>query len=562
MANISLYVSGQTELSDVTEFFQKHMLGEGEQPIAFFDGVFYESHQERVGNIAFQDYLVYSDRAVYLWARGATKDYLDRFDLSAVTVNSRNKDSAFATLNLKIRREEKEPVYVIFDMVEIGEAELILRMHSLIESVIETQLGTGFRKAVPDEVALRVLDAGRSVCIPRQFHVELDAPPASQQDSSIGYGQDLLEQYKASIGYPPGEGAAGQPQPQRPAEGRPSAVPPLPGPLGGIENMLPTDPASLKRIAGSIKDLVGEAPFKLRDQVMKDLQHVPGDVATVLTAVNELVSNIAGNPHAEKFVMTAIKTAVRNDGVLGSIGKMIEISGIGGSRKAPARQQGGAPAAGGFDDADDGVVRRKKISVKDDDSRSGANGFGFEDDDLPPPPPAADAPPAGRKKIRIQTEDEEVPALVRDMMDMDRPADEPARQNGSSAAPAPEAGGEVRRRKIRIMADEPSADAPAEAPAEAPEAPVRKKISVTAAEPEAPPEPAEEPEAPAEPPVPVRRKISVKPAVAEDEPMLDEGALAAALGESLPGKKDGGFYGTIESDPVRKAPDGPAGKDA
>ena len=64
MANISLYVSGQTELADVTEFFQKHLLGEGEQPIAFFDGVFYVSHQERVGNIAFQDYLIYSDRAV------------------------------------------------------------------------------------------------------------------------------------------------------------------------------------------------------------------------------------------------------------------------------------------------------------------------------------------------------------------------------------------------------------------------------------------------------------------------------------------------------------------
>ena len=81
MANISLYVSGQTELNDVTEFFQKRHMEEGENPIAFFDGVFYESHQERVGNIAFTDYLIYTDRAVYLWARGSSKDYLDRFNL-------------------------------------------------------------------------------------------------------------------------------------------------------------------------------------------------------------------------------------------------------------------------------------------------------------------------------------------------------------------------------------------------------------------------------------------------------------------------------------------------
>ncbi|TCD47845.1 hypothetical protein [Chlorobium sp. N1] len=525
MANISLYVSGQTEVADVTEFFQKHMLGEGEQPIAFFDGVFYESHQERVGNIAFQDYLVYSDRAVYLWARGATKDYLDRFDLSTLTVNSRNKDSAFATLNLKIRREDKEPVYVIFDMVEIHEAELITRMHTLIESVIEEKLGTGYRKAVPDAVAHRVLDAGRSVCIPRQFHVALDAPPAPQQDSSIGYGQDLLEQYKASIGYPPGEGMSGQQAPQQQPQGRPQGAGQPAGPMGGLESMLPTDPASLKRIAGSIKDLVGEAPFKLRDQVMKDLQHVPGDVATVLTAVNELVSNIAGNPHAEQFVMTAIKTAVRNDGVLGSIGKMIQMSGIGGSRKAPARQQEGSQAGRGFDDDDDRSVRRKKISVKDDASAGAANSFDFKDDDFPPPPPANDAPPAGRKKIKIQMGDEDVPALVKDMMDMDRPAEE---------SPAASGNGEVHRRKIKI----------------------------TEAEGDALAAPASEAEPASEAPAPVRRKIAVKSADAEEQPLLSDDVLAAALGEKTPEKKDGGFYGTIESDPVKKAPEGPATQDS
>jgi len=91
MATITLYLSGQTEIADVAEFFQKHMVEPGENVLAFFDGVFYESHQERVGNIAFQDYLIYSDKSVYLWARGASKDYLDRFDLSTVSLNSRTR---------------------------------------------------------------------------------------------------------------------------------------------------------------------------------------------------------------------------------------------------------------------------------------------------------------------------------------------------------------------------------------------------------------------------------------------------------------------------------------
>ena len=200
MANFSLYISGQTEQNDVTEFFQKGLMNAGENPIAFFEGVFYESHQERVGNIAFQDYLIYTDKAVYFWARGSNKDYLDRFDLGSVTVNSRNKDHDFATLNFKVRRNEKEPVYVIFDMVELREAELITRLHTVIESIIEEYLGLNYHQELPDEVSVPILRGARGICVPRVISLRFDAPPA-QQDSHIGYGQDLLEQYKATIGY-------------------------------------------------------------------------------------------------------------------------------------------------------------------------------------------------------------------------------------------------------------------------------------------------------------------------------------------------------------------------
>ena len=143
--------------------------------IAFFEGVFYESHQERVGNIAFQDYLIYTDKAVYFWARGSSKDYLDRFNLGSVSLNSRNKDHDFATLNFKVRREDKEPVYVIFDMVELKEAEVITRLHTVIESIIEERFGLDYRKNLPDDVSQVILQDVRSVCVPQVISVRFDA---------------------------------------------------------------------------------------------------------------------------------------------------------------------------------------------------------------------------------------------------------------------------------------------------------------------------------------------------------------------------------------------------
>jgi len=435
MATITLYVSGQTEIGDVTEFFQKHMVEPGENVLAFFDGVFYESHQERVGNIAFQDYLIYSDKSVYLWARGASKDYLDRFDLSTVSLNSRNKDGDFATLNLKVRREGKDSVYVIFDMVERREAELIVKLHTVMESMIESRLGTSYRGAIPDDFAADLQHAVLDVCPLRQLNIALEPPADGRQESAIGYGQDLLEQYKASIGYQAPEGAPGTPG--MPGPGAPFNPADA---MKGLENMLPADPESLKGVLSGIKGLIGNAPFKLRDQVKKDLQHVPGDLAAVLTAMNELVSNIAGNPQAEQFVMTAIKTAVRNDGVLGTIGNVVKMtsSGMGGAKKSAGA--GSSRQSAGDEDDDSRTIRRKKITIKEDEG----------DDELKSPvSPAADASPAQRKKIKIQANDEEVSELVKGMMEMEEPQESPA---GNSQPTRP-------TKKIRIM-DEGSDPSP------------------------------------------------------------------------------------------------------
>ncbi|MEI7694399.1 MAG: hypothetical protein WCI64_01965 [Chlorobium sp.] len=465
MANVSLYVSGQTEQVDVAEFFQKGLMGAGESPIAFFEGVFYESHQERVGNIAFQDYLVYTDKAVYLWARGSSKDYLDRFNLGSVSVNSRNKDYDFATLNLKVRREDKEPVYVIFDMVELREAELIIRLHTVIESIIEENLGLNYRKNLPDKVSLQILQASRGVCIPQSFSFRFDVPDPEQQGSHIGYGQDLLEQYKASLGYPPSQ----DPPRQQAGEKRPEGFSAADA-IKGIENLLPTDPAALKKVAESIKDIIGDAPFKIRDQLKNDLQHVPG----MLTALNELVNSIADNPQAERFVINIVKTAVKNDGMISSVGKLLRLStSFGDSSKR--RGQRSAPRGGvsdskaessssrnhDFGDESDAFSRRKKIKIKSDDEATlnddcfNSLDSGFENERAPASPSGkvrrvddsveSDIP--ARKSIAIQSLDDDIPALVKKMMSVD---DFP---EGAVDSIAPGNGDAVARKKITIKAD-------------------------------------------------------------------------------------------------------------
>lgn len=509
MANIYTYVSGHTELGDISEFFSRKLLNEGERPLAFFDGVFYESHQERVGNIVYQDYLVYSDRAVYLWARGTTKDFLDRFPLGAVTINSRNKDSDFATMNLRIRREGKDPVFVIFDMVELPEAEKIATLHTVIETEIERSLGGEYRHELPPEVAMRVYESAASICPPRSVEISGGGQPSQpqaqgQQGAPIGYGQDLLEQYKAS-GY-----TEPQQQPSQPGGVRPGGGwqgPSVPDPLKALEGTLPSDPESIKRIAANLKGIVGDAPYKLRNQVMKDLQHIPGDMATVMKAANELITNIADNPQAEKFVINAIQTAVRNDGIIGSFTKLMKL----GSSFAPPQKKGKGPVGqdeNGFEatPGDMQPLRRKKIRIQAEDEVAPA---AAPEDDSPVPP--TEAPGPVRKKVNIVAEDE--PSL---QLDDDFPG------------PA--------RKKVRILSEEEAQSR--ENPAV--EEPVRKKVRIRS----------EEESSREDFPETSINEESIGDALRRVEISDDDPATSTASDQQEP--ENDRIYKTLESDPARK----------
>jgi hypothetical protein len=134
MNEVSLYAARHTDAAHIKEFFTKKLLRPAEEPIAFFDGIFYEAKNERVGGLSFHDYLIFSNKSIYLWARGISKDYLDRFNLGAVSIAAREKDQDFATLNFTIEREGKDPIYLIFDFVPLSEVKKLMLLHVSLES--------------------------------------------------------------------------------------------------------------------------------------------------------------------------------------------------------------------------------------------------------------------------------------------------------------------------------------------------------------------------------------------------------------------------------------------
>ncbi|NTV44955.1 MAG: hypothetical protein HGB11_00130 [Chlorobiales bacterium] len=330
MATISIYAAKHAEKAHIQEFFIRNLLRSSERPLAIFDGFFYEAKHERVGGLSFQDYLVFSDKSVYFWARGAQKDYLDRFELGAVSFTSKQKDKEISTLNITVNRKGKEPVFLIFDLIPSEDAEKIIMLHVLVETTLEEQLGKDYWGEIPDDVAEKIYEIGMETCPPSQ--IELVEPQQAYQQpptagspfssssgigsqpsqnpfgsmfgggsngggGSIGYGQNLLEQFKAAnafSGYRDTQNPGPQQQPSRPTQnpnpfqqqpflGRPPIEDPrsnfnrqnnnIPndfgpeqafGPMGPISQITGSlseiDVVTLKRMGALVKDLVGSIP--------------------------------------------------------------------------------------------------------------------------------------------------------------------------------------------------------------------------------------------------------------------------------------------------------------
>ena len=386
MRIISVYAAQHIEPAHIQEFFQKNLLHPSEKPIACFDGFFYEAKNERVGGLAFQDYLIFSNKSIYIWARGAEKDFLDRFSIGAVSFAAKQKDKESSTLEITIQRQDKDPVYIIFDLVPNDEADKLIMLHVLLETVIEENIGKNYLDEIPDDVANKVYHVGVESCPPVEYEIpdqEIDynsqgfqSQPFSpspfnsgddfmstlrngfnsrnqDQASNIGYGQNILEQYKSSQSFdgyqdqnpnsfpninlnPPGAR-----QPNQPGFNQVGNISSFVDNLSNSinnpnelpENLPDIDFDSLKKLSGIAKDIFQSIPDEYKDQLKEDLrsipqsfQKLPNNFADSVKAVNELLQNVSKNKQTQDFILQAIQTAIKSDGLFGAASKIIKSS--------------------------------------------------------------------------------------------------------------------------------------------------------------------------------------------------------------------------------------------
>lgn len=396
MATISVFAAKHADKAHILEFFLKNLLNPGERPIAFFDGFFYEAKNERVGGLSFQDYLIFSDKSVYFWARGPQKDYLDRFSLGAVSFTSKEKENDISTLDIIVNRKGKSPIFLVFDFVPSDEAEKIVMLHVLFETAIEKEMGRNYWDEIPKETADTVFDIGRATYPPVEIEfIDYQQPqsidpsfagtsPAYTRpslfgsmgsgqgaDQSIGYGQNLLEQFKMAreingyltANHPTQEGAMPQgaryqppfPNPfqqqaplpgvfpfenpfgnfgrENPQNNRPQQFNPPVGPAGPVsqDGFPEVDIVTLKRMGALVKDIIHSIPEEYREQakhtlrmIPENLEKLPSNTVQVIDALNELLENVSHNKQTQDFLIRSIGTAVKNDGLIGVAAKLMK----------------------------------------------------------------------------------------------------------------------------------------------------------------------------------------------------------------------------------------------
>jgi hypothetical protein len=384
MSEVKLYAAAHTDLAHIREFFEKNLLRENETPIAFFDGIFYAAKNERVGGLAFHDYLIFSDQSIYLWARGIHKDYLDRFPLGVVSASAKHTDEGFAAINLTISLKDKEPIALIFDLVPTDEAEKIVALHFAIESEIEQAVGKKFEQDLPKEVTEKLIDIAhknlplRTIPIPdtspasRQAEPpEQDAPRAEVHNGTIFYGDDMLSRLRRYR-----QGNDKEFQQRYDYHNRYSAEflqneprgrfrPPTPDFEGMFSKL---DMVSLKRAEAITKDILSNIPEQYREQAKKDLAQMPERLKESFNAFNELITNLAENPQAQNVLIQTIATAVKNDGIFGAMIKAMSLVQQTATRAtSPEGFSTPAPTEGGEDtpqaDAPP-TERKKKIKIR------------------------------------------------------------------------------------------------------------------------------------------------------------------------------------------------------
>jgi hypothetical protein len=113
------YIGKHVERKHVEEFFGWHRES-NEIVIAIVDGIIFDAQGKRVGGMTLHDYLILTDQALILWARGLQSDVMDRLDHSGISLKTKSVDALHGEISLHLQPPSTpQPTDVRVDLVPI-----------------------------------------------------------------------------------------------------------------------------------------------------------------------------------------------------------------------------------------------------------------------------------------------------------------------------------------------------------------------------------------------------------------------------------------------------------
>jgi hypothetical protein len=360
---VRLYAGRSIDPVHIVEFFSRNFLKPNEEPLAMFDGIFYEGKNARMGGISFHDYLLVTNRSIYTWARGMQKDFLDRFVLSSVQISAVRKDDTLATLNLEVTRpSDKKKIYLIFDLVPTAQKDDLIKLHTLLMIDVEAKLGKDYLGEIPDGLAASLVEKARQILQPQEFVITRPSIPQFEMpetmlppEPDMSYQPPYMSGYASSGGGTPNiygddalyrlkqlrsmsNASQSAARPNRYGQHQPSehnyntAYPPYGNvPQEGFgPNSLPSfDMVKLKRAEAAVKDALQivmpddvrkEAATKV-NSLLSNPEKLVGQLNETLKAVNELAVTLTTNEVARNFVTAKLKETIDKEGIGGILSK-------------------------------------------------------------------------------------------------------------------------------------------------------------------------------------------------------------------------------------------------
>ncbi len=149
---VNFFMGTNSSAKHLEEALRQQIIAPSEHLLGFFDGVFFDANNKRVGGLALHDYLIVTDQRITMWARDQFKDYVDHFPLADCFIKqSEQKDFLHGRIKLGLvvpdndedEPEEANQVEVTFDLVPVADLKQISGLIDVFGSLHRDMIAGG-----------------------------------------------------------------------------------------------------------------------------------------------------------------------------------------------------------------------------------------------------------------------------------------------------------------------------------------------------------------------------------------------------------------------------------